>query len=97
MLQGHEEQGLEAREPRLTGAQVKTIAQGALAIGKTAKSAVEFGVTAAPLLPHRKQRRELEEVKARDDQLDARRLRVSPSTLKTIGHGLAGAAGFAGT
>jgi len=32
-----------------------------------------------------------------NELLDARRLRVSPSTLKTIGHGLAGAAGFAGT
>ncbi|KAF4611236.1 hypothetical protein D9613_007076 [Agrocybe pediades] len=90
LLQGREEE-IEAREPRLTSAQVKSIAKGVGAVAKTAKSGIEFGAAVAPIFPH-KQRRDVEDIEVREPKF-----RISPSTLKHAGHAVAGAAGFAGT
>ncbi|KIM42037.1 hypothetical protein M413DRAFT_27564 [Hebeloma cylindrosporum] len=74
---------LESREPRITGSQIAAAGR----IAHNVKSGVEFGAAVAPIFPH-KSRREFNE-------LDARR--ISGATLRTIGGGVAGAAGFAGT
>lgn len=142
LLQGREEEELEAREPiTISATQVQSIAKGALAIGKTAKSAIEFGSAVAPIFPHKNKRSEFEEVEAREpritsaqakaifkgigtvaktaksgiefgaavapifphkqrrdvEELNERAFKLSPSVIKTAGHALAGAAGFAGT
>ncbi|KIM43952.1 hypothetical protein M413DRAFT_25458 [Hebeloma cylindrosporum] len=76
---------LERREPRITVTSGQIAAAGRIA--HNVKSGVEFGSAVAPMLPHRS-KRDFEE-------LDARR--ISGATLRTIGGGVAGAAGFAGT
>jgi hypothetical protein len=81
---------LEAREPRITGAQAKAFAKGAGEIAHHAQSGIEFGAAVAPLFPQ-KQRRSLEDLEARG------KFHVSSSNLKMGGGAVAAAAGFAGT